>query len=179
MLAQAANAAEGAAQHGEAAFYTDPTFWVFVSFVIFVAVAGKTIFRVATIALDDRAETIRKQLDEAEQLRREAKEMLAGYQRKQREATEEAEQIVARAKAEAERIRARAEEDLESTVERREQQAKDRIAQAETKALAEVQAMATDVAMTAAKALIVKNLKATGANKLVEEAISELGDNLH
>ncbi|GAB6052927.1 F0F1 ATP synthase subunit B [Magnetospira thiophila] len=164
--------------HG-GAFYTTPEFWVFVSFVLFVILAARPIFRVITTGLDDRAETIKAQLDEAEQLRREAKDMLASYQRKQREASEEAERILIHAKEEAERIRTRAAEELKNTIKRREQQAKERIAQAEAKAMADVQSIAADVALIAAKQLIQENLKATQANKLVEDSIAELGKKLH
>lgn len=171
-------AAEAGAAH-DAAFYADPTFWVFIGFVIFVAAAGRTIFRVATIALDDRAETIRRQLDEAEKLRLEAKEMLSSYRRKQREAAAEAESIIEHAKEEAARIRANAAKDIEETLKRREVQARERIAQVEAKAVAEVRNMAAELALAAAHRLIEDNVKETESNKLIEDAIAELPDKLH
>ena len=86
----------------------DPTFWTAVAFVIVVALLAKPIYKAVTSGLDGRADRIRSQLDEAQRLRDEAQELLADYQRKQREAQTEAERIIAQAKTAAERLTARA-----------------------------------------------------------------------
>lgn len=88
-------------------------FWVLVAFVVFVVLAFKPLRKAVTGALDERAEQIRKQLDEANKLREEAQATLASYKRKQRDALKEAEEIVTHAKAEAERLRAEAAKALE------------------------------------------------------------------
>ena len=48
-------------------------------------------------ALDDRADAIRKELDEARRLREEAQDLLADYKQKQRRAEDEAKAIVEQA----------------------------------------------------------------------------------
>lgn len=169
----------GAATAHELAFYLTPEFWVFAAFVIFIGLVARPAFRIVATALDDRAETIRKKLDEAERLRLEAKEMMATYQRKQREAAEEAERIVAHAHQEAERIRDKAEADLEAGIRRREAQAKERIAQVEARAVAEVQGTAADLALAAARRIIAERMTSEAADRLVDEAIGELPDKLH
>ena len=57
-------------------FWLNPTFWVAVSFVIFVVLLGRTIWAKATEALDARAAKIRTALDEAARLRAEAEVVL-------------------------------------------------------------------------------------------------------
>ena len=171
-------AADAAAQGG-GAFYTDPTFWVLVGFLILIGLAGKSIYRVATLALDDRAESIRNQIDEARQLREEAQELLASYQRKQREAAEEAKAITEHAKTEAERLAAKAEADLEASLKRREQQATDRIARAEAEAIEEIRVLAADLAVEAARRLLAEEASGKKADALVDAAIKELPDKLH
>lgn len=178
MQAWAADAG-AAAEHGQAAFYSDPTFWVLVGFIMLVAFAGKTIYRVATLALDDRAESIRNQIDEARKLREDAQELLASYQRKQREAAEEAEAITSGAKAEAERLAAKAAADLEASLKRREQQAMDRIARAEAEAVEEVRTLAADLAVDAAGKLLAEQVSGKKGDALVNAAIKELPDKLH
>ena len=68
--------------------------------------------------LDSRIETIRSEVEQAQQLREEAQTLLASYQRKQREAQQEAQDIVNRAKQDAETHRAEAEKDLKALLER-------------------------------------------------------------
>jgi len=134
---------------------SDPTFWVFVAFAIVVAIA--LFVRVpALIAkqLDARSDAIRNELEEARRLREEAQELLASYQRKQREAEAEAEGIVAQAKKDAKALAATARTELAERIERRTAMAEARIAQAEAHAAAEVKALAADLAADAAAKLI-------------------------
>ena len=88
--------------------FSDPTFWTAVAVVLFIALVAKPVSRMATKALDERAEKIKAELDEAERLRNEAQDLLAQYQRKQRDAAKEAEAIIEHAKQEADAWTARA-----------------------------------------------------------------------
>ena len=76
----------------------DPTFWVAVAFVIFVIAVFKPIKGALMGSLDAKIEEIRREVEEAEKLREEAQSLLANYQRQQRQAMQDAENIVARAK---------------------------------------------------------------------------------
>ncbi|MEQ8193903.1 MAG: F0F1 ATP synthase subunit B, partial [Rhodospirillales bacterium] len=125
----------------------DPTFWVLVAFAIFFGLIGKKVWGAAVAALDARAEKIKADLDEAEKIREEAQDLLAQYQRKQRDAAKETEQIVDRARAEAERYGKLARENLEKALARREQLAADRIAFAEKAATDDIRRMAAEIAI--------------------------------
>ncbi len=170
---------EDEAAHAEP-FYADPTFWVAVSFFAFI---GVVLFyklpAMAAKALDKRSEDIANQLDEARKLREEAQTLLAQYQRKQRDAEAEAQDIVAAAEAEAKRTAADAEQALEASIARREQLARDKIAQAEAAAVKDVQAVAVDVATEVARKLIAEGLAPEKAGELVEESIRDLPKHLH
>ena len=165
----------------EEAFYQDPTFWFFIAFVIFIILVSKPISRMAGKALDARGEKIRSDLDEAEKLRAEAQDLLATYQRKQRDAAKEAEAIVERAREEATRLATRSAEELRLTLARREQMAVDRIAQAEHKAVQEVRALAVDLALDATRRLIEQGIATNGAkgDAMIDAAIKELPARLH
>jgi F-type H+-transporting ATPase subunit b len=169
---------KGAPGHHEP-FYRTPEFWVAVAFVIFVVLVVWKARGIVTGMLDQRAETIRKQIDEAETLRREAQDLLADYQRKQSEAYKEAEGIIAQARAEAERMKVKALADLEIAIKVRERQAMDRIAHAEAQAAADVRNAAVDAAIAATHALLKDRLAAGQGGELVDQAIAELPKRLH
>ncbi|MCR6631011.1 MAG: F0F1 ATP synthase subunit B [Magnetospirillum sp.] len=161
------------------AFYTNPHLWVYLAFVLVVGFAFKPVFRAVTAALDGRAAKIKARLDEAHKLREDAQEMLATYQRKQRDAMKEAEEIIAHAKAEAERLSKQAAKDLEESVKRRETQALERIAQAEAQALKEVQNVAVDVAVNAARDVLAQSVTEAQKSALADAAIADLSRKFH
>ncbi|MBT5499102.1 MAG: F0F1 ATP synthase subunit B, partial [Alphaproteobacteria bacterium] len=88
----------------------DPTFWVAIAFVLFVIAVFKPIRGAMLGGLDTKIAEIRQEVEEAEKLCEEAQSLLANYQRQQRQALQDAENIVIRAREEAERHRADGEE---------------------------------------------------------------------
>ena len=172
-----ASEAAGAAAHG--AFYDDPQFWVLVAFIITIVAAGKAVYQKISAALDDRSEGIRSEIEEATRLREEAQDLLASYERKQRDAVNEARDIADRAKGEADYLADKAARDLEAMVERRKRQAKDRIAQAETSARDEIRAAAIDVALEASRRILAEKVSGDKGNALIDAAIKDLPSRLH
>lgn len=147
----------------------DPTFWAFVGLVIFFGVLlWQKVPGIIAKQLDGRADAIRTELEEARRLREEAQELLAGYQRKQREAEAEADAIVAQARKDAKAMRAEARKELSERLDRRTVMAEQRIAQAEAQATAEIRAMATDLAIDAATKLLGEKL----SKKQISDQIS-------
>jgi F-type H+-transporting ATPase subunit b len=155
------------------------TFWVGVAFVIFVIAAFKPGKRVLTQALDGRIARIREEVEEAQRLREEAQTMLASYQRRQREAIQEAEQIIAHAREEADRVKAKAEADLEDSIKRREQQATAKIAQAEAAAIDEIREKAVDMAIEATARLLEEKLAGKAGEQAVADSIKDIPNKLH
>lgn len=89
------HAAEGA-EHGP--ILENPELWVVVGFFIFLAYVGPKVWKMIVTGLDQRSIRIKGQLDEAQKLRDEAQALLNEYQRRQKEAAQEAEGILAAAK---------------------------------------------------------------------------------
>lgn len=171
-------AAEAAGTQAES-FWMAPEFWVAVAFVILVALAGRAVLRIVTTGLDARADAIRARVNEAEKLREEAQELLASYQRKQRDAAEETARMLERAREESAKLRARAAEGLERSVKRREQLAMERIAQAEATATQEIRDAAVEVALEATRRALADKLSERKADALVDDAIKALPGKLH
>lgn len=155
------------------------TFWAGVAFVVFVVLAWRPGKRILTGALDERIARIREELEEAQRLREEAQSTLANYQRRQREALQEAEKIIEHAREETERARVRAEAELAESIRRREQQAAEKIAQAEAAALEDIRSRAVDLAISATAKLIEKKMAGKSGEKSVSDAIKGLSDKLH
>jgi F-type H+-transporting ATPase subunit b len=160
-------------------FFSNPENWVALGFLAFIALVGKRAYAFIGSALDQRSAAIKSNLDEALRLREEAQSLLASYQRKQREAESEAKDIIDRAKAEAESMAQDAVEAIEASVKRRSELALDRIGQAEAKALKQVRETAIDMAIRGAERLIIEGLDETKADKMVDDAIKDLGKKLH
>ena len=159
--------------------FRDPEFWVAIAFVIAV---GLVLWKSAPMiakSLDDRAAKIKAELDEAQRLSEDAQRTLAEFQRKQRDAFKEAEQIAALAKSEAERAAAQAARDLEAALQRRQTQALEKIALAEVKATTEIRNTTVDVAIAAVRRVLAEQLDQQRKSRLIDDAIAELPKLLH
>ena len=163
-----------AAEGRSGSFLEDATTWVAVSFVLFVAAIARPLGRIVIAALDNRADAIKTELDEAQRLREEAQHTLAEYQRKQRDALNEAEGIIAEAHEEAKRMQRTTQERTEQTLARREQQALDMIAAAEARALADVRALTADVAIEATRRILTEVVEGQKGDDLINSAIQEV-----
>jgi F-type H+-transporting ATPase subunit b len=147
-------------------------FWVAVAFVAFLLILAY--YKVPALiakALDERAAGIRKELDEARRLREEAQALLADYQRKHRNAGQEAEAIVEQARREAEAYAAETRKSLAETVERRRKQAEDKIARAEVQAVEDVRAAAVDMAIAAAEKILREKAAGASGAALIDDSI--------
>lgn len=154
--------------------FHDPSFWVAVAFVVFAVIAVKKAFTPIVGMLDDRAAKIKEELDQAVQLREEAQALLAGYQRQQRDSEKETEQIIAQARSMAETEIAEAKTKLDAVLERRRRTAHEKIAQAEARAIADIQTRIIDVALAATTQVIADSLDEKRSQALVDQAIDSL-----
>ncbi len=155
-------------------------FVVLLGFIVFIAVLFY--FKVPGLiggALDKRAEGIKSELDEARALHEEARSLLASYERKQREVQTQSDAIVAAAKDDAALAAEQAKVDLEKSIARRLAAAQDQIASAEASAVKEVRDQAITIAVSAANAVLAKQMTATQANKLIDASIADVGEKLH
>jgi len=156
-----------------------PDFWVAVGFLVFVAMVIKPAWKAISSGLDSRAEKIKASLDEAASLREEVQSLLADYQRRQRDATREVDEMLANAQAEAERTAKEAADALVDSLKRREQLALDKIAQAEADAMLAVRNTAIDVAVSATQRILTEQLDDAAATQLIDSAIAEIPAKLH
>lgn len=158
---------------------TNAVLWVAFSFVIFVLIAVKFAGKAITGGLDKKIAEIRAEIDTAERLKKEAADMLADIQVKQRDAEKTARDIIEQAKASALGVQKQAEYDLNETMARREAQLADRLARIEEKAIADIQNHAADLALQATREIVEKTLDEKNSSKLVDQTISSVGKYLN
>lgn len=157
-----------------------PEFWVGVAFVLFIGLLVRNgVPSLLAKALDDRADAIRKELDEARRLREEAQQLLIDYQRKAREAEAEAAAIVEDARRTAEAMASETRASLKESLERRTRLAEEKIARAETQALAEVRAAAVDTSIAVAEQILRTKLAGEAGEKLVQDGIQSVASRLN
>lgn len=156
------------------------TLWATIALVLFLGVV--VYFKVPGViakALDARATKISSELEEARRLREEAQQLLAQYQRKRKEAEQEAADIVAAAKREAELLAAEAHKKTEDYVARRTALAEQKIGQAEREAVAEVRASAVDIAVEAARTLLAGKIDAKAGADMFKASLQDLKSKLN
>jgi F-type H+-transporting ATPase subunit b len=180
LAAETATKAVHGGDHAAVPMWQDATAWVSLGFLIVVALfAYMGVHKSLASALDKRSRAIADELDRARALRDEAQELLAKYQRRQREAEEEAQGIIEQAKKDAHNIAAEARTKIEEQLARRAKAAEDKIARAEAQALAEVRNQTTDLAIDAAREIIRGRMDQGAQSALAEKAIDELRSKFH
>ncbi len=157
----------------------EPTFWVTVAFVAFIALAYKKVAAIGTKALDGRAERIRVELDEARRLREEAEALLAEYKRRQGDYLKEAETILAAARRDADALSSYTEKELRAALDARMKQAVEKIAQEESRAVADVRNHVVDISLAAARNIIADHISTMPQEELIRLALSDLERKVH
>lgn len=155
-------------------------FWVAVSFVLFLLIL--LYYKVPGVlakALDERADGIRRELDEARRLREEAQALLADYEKRHRNAAEEAQAIVNLARSEAEALAKETRQSLAESLTRRTRLAEEKIARAEAQAIDDVRAAAVERAIAAAERILREKASGAGGAALIDQGIRDLKGRLN
>ncbi|WP_374529295.1 hypothetical protein [Novosphingobium sp.] len=177
LLSEAAEAAGHGAEHAEpmAFGFVTPGMWVALSMATLIAILiWKKVPSLVTSGLDASIAHIKQQLDEAKALRAEAEALRKEYADKIAGAEKDAAEMLEHAAREAEAIVAKAAEDTKAVIARREKMASDKIEAAERGAVAELRAKAAEAATSAARGLIAGAHTAKADKALVDEAIGGL-----
>lgn len=163
------------AAHASSSFFADPTFWATVAVAIFLLVlVWQKVPGALAKSLDERADKIKDELDNARKLREQAQALLSDAEKRQAEADADAQQIIADAKTEASQMVEDARAELKEKIARREKAAEERIARAEADATQQVRQAAADAASRAAAALMGDNLKGPAAKAQFADGLEQV-----
>ena len=156
------------------------TAWVAVGMlIVFGIMLWAKVPKIIAGMLDKQIAEIKKTLDEAANLRKEAEALKAEYEAKTAGAQAEAEALMDGAEKEAATLVAQAEADTKALIARRQKMAEEKIGAAERSAIAAVRAKAATAATQAAEALIAARHDAAADKSLVNKAIGDIGKALN
>lgn len=167
-------------EYGNKSLLEDTSTWVLLPFIIVMLMFWRLgVFKRVGGALDGRGQKIADELDQARTMREEAQELLAKYQRRQREAEDEAKAIIDQAKRDATRMGEETQAKLEEQLERRAKTAEDKIARAEAQAIAEVRNKTADLALAAAERIVRESVDGGAQGGLIDKAIDDVRTRLN
>ena len=157
----------------------DATFWVAISFVLFVAfLIYKKIPGLVVKSLDDKIKEITQKIEEAENLKKESDKLLSKYQIQLDESKKECEEILLRATKLNEEESASMEEKIHSMLAVKEKNIKEKIIQAKDNALKEVKKISTIIAVESAKKIISQTIEKSTIESVNYSSIKENLENL-
>ena len=154
--------------------FTDPQFWVAVAFFIFVAAIFNPIRKILTSNLDTQIKQIKVGIDEAENLKNEAKITLSEIEQRQSEVQKEIELIHKDAKNKIIKIEEITEQKLNDQIQKKQVLASAKIDQLTRDANHEIQQNITSTAIEATVNLLQKKLDLNEKKNLINVSINEL-----
>ena len=178
--AAAAEGGEAAAEGGGAAAILIPALAelipALISFAIVFFILAKLAWPAISNMLDQRAETIRESLENAEAAKVEAERLLVEYKETMAEARKEATTLMSQAKQAAEATRTEAQAKAQAEYDAMLSKAREAIEGEKQAAIAELQASVAALSVAVAGKLIGSELNDDDHLKIVEKYVSEAGN---
>ena len=152
----------------------DATFWVAVSFFIFLGVLFY--FRIpqkVNTIIENNIDTIKTEVDDAESLKEESKNILSEYEKKISNAKTEVKQMLDAAIDHAERNVLKANEEFHVQIENRKKNTEDRIKQIKNQALKDIKNASVKISIQAVEVLLKNSLDKNKLNKIFTTSVEE------
>ena len=148
--------------------------WTIVFFVIVLVALKRWAFGPIQTALDDRREKIRSAIEEADNARVEALNLLEEHRKLIGQAKSEAEEILSEARKVAESMSVRAREETEADRQRRLEETQRQIEQATQQAIGQIREEVGRLSVIAAEKITRKSLTDADQQRLIDEALAEI-----
>jgi F-type H+-transporting ATPase subunit b len=151
-----------------------PEFWVFIAFLILVGLGGKKGWSLLIEALDHKAKIIKRDLDEAAQLKEETQALLEKQKQLHAEAIEKAKEIITHAYKEAERLKKEAHEAMEIYSSNEERLLEERVQLVEQLALQEIKTRIIEMSLDETQKTIEKSFDPQLQSQIINQMINAL-----
>ncbi|MDC0513992.1 ATPase [Pelagibacteraceae bacterium] len=152
----------------------DSTFWVAVSFFIFIGVL--VYFRIPqkiSSTLNENINNIKREVDDAEKLKDESKNILSEYEKKIGNANTEIKQMIDSSTETAEQHILKVNENFHIQMENRKKNTEDRIKQMKNEALKDIKNVSVKISIQAVEVLLKNSLDKNKLNKIFTSSIEE------
>ena len=152
----------------------DATFWVMISFFAFIGllIYFKIPQKIKT-TLDDNIDDIKNQIDEADKLKEDAKNILIEHEKKISNSKAEVKQMINKASEEAEKNVIKTNQDFHNLMETRKKNAEERVKQLKNQALKDIKNASVKVAIESVEKLIKNSLDKSKLDKIYSSSIEE------
>ena len=152
----------------------DATFWVAVSFLIFVGLLFylKVPQKIGR-SLDESIKKIKEEIDNAEKLKDEAKNILSEYESKVSKSKQEIKNLIQKAEKQAESNIIKTNEEFHNIVENRKKTAEEKIKQMKTQAIKDVKNSSVDIAIRSVEKIIKNSIDKKKLDKIYISSIDE------
>ena len=154
--------------------FSDPQFWVFVAFVIFIGVIIKPVRKIFSINLGDKIQEIKDSIDQAEKIKNDAQLTLSEVKKRQNEVKGEIDLIENEAKEKITIIEKNAQSKLIDQINKRNALASAKIDQMTRDANTEIQKHITQIAISATVNILEKKLNDKEKQNLINQSINAL-----
>tara|TARA_B100001027_G_scaffold210175_1_gene177045 strand:- start:338 stop:835 length:498 start_codon:yes stop_codon:yes gene_type:complete len=152
----------------------DATFWVAISFLIFLIllIYFKIPSKVKNI-LDQNINQIKKQVDESEKLKEEAKRQLAEYEKKIGESKLQVNKLIKEANDQAEKNMIKSNEVFHKLIEIRKKNTEEKIRQLKNQAIKDIKNASIKIAFESIEKLLLNSLDKGKLDKIYSQSIEE------
>ena len=152
----------------------DATFWVMISFFIFIGllVYFKIPQKIKT-TLEENINNIKNQIDEADKLKEDAKNILTDHEKKISSSKAEVKQMINKASEEAEKNVIKTNQDFHNLMESRKKNAEERIKQLKNQAVKDIKNASVKIAIESVEKLIKNSLDKSKLDKIYSSSIEE------
>tara|TARA_B100000524_G_C23371918_1_gene269803 strand:- start:7 stop:504 length:498 start_codon:yes stop_codon:yes gene_type:complete len=152
----------------------DATFWVAISFLIFVLLL--VYFKIPTKVkwmLDENIEKIKKQIDESEKLKEEAKNKLAEHEKKIVGSKSEVQKMITDANEQAEKNIIKLNDLLHQQMEIRKKNTEEKIRQMKNQAIKDIKNISINIAFESVEKIMLNSLDKNKLDRIYSQSIEE------
>ena len=152
----------------------DATFWVAISFLIFIIllVYFKIPSKVKNI-LDENINQIKKQVDESEKLKEEAKRQLAEFEKKIGDSKSQVNKMIKEANDQAEKNIIKSNEVFHKLIEIKKKNTEEKIKQLKNQAIKDIKNASVKIAFESIEKLLLNSLDKSKLDKIYSQSIEE------
>ena len=152
----------------------DATFWVAVSFLIFIGVlVYLKVPQKIDNSLNEIIKKIKVDLDNAEKLKDQAKTLLSEYETKVSKSKDEVNNLISKTKNETEKDIIKANEEFHKIIENRKKSAEEKINQMKNQAIKDVKNLSVDIAIRSVEKIIKNSIDKKKLDKIYLSSIEE------
>ena len=154
--------------------FSDPQFWVAVSFILFIAAIFNPVRRILTSSLDAQISDIKNKIDEVENIKNEAQKALDELKDRETKVEKEIENLKLESEKRIADLKNISTKKLMDQIEKRKVLAENKIDQLIRDTNNSLKNYISSVAIEATRNILLQNLSKDKKSELIEESITEL-----